>query len=131
MAGRWLASQSRIVFPFAATMVVFLQIALGHAEALRPHLSRGSRASRRPSPRRLNDSTVRKIARPGHTAIQGALTRKRCAELSMLPHDGAGGCWPRPRNESAASGMIAAAIESVDWTSSAGHMFGRRRNSAL
>src|SRR6266540_5542528 len=39
---------------------------------------RGSSASRRPSPTRLKDSTVRKIARPGHTAIHGAWVRKRC-----------------------------------------------------
>src|SRR5882762_11136054 len=89
------------------------------------YLSLGSSASRRPSPIRLNDSTVRKIASPGQIAIQGALVRKRCAELSIEPQDGAGGCWPRPRNESAASAMIAAAIESVACTSSDGRMFGR------
>src|SRR5256886_17213436 len=56
--------------------------------------SLGSRASRRPSPRILNDKTARKMASPGQTAIQGALVRKRWAVLSMEPHDGAGGCWP-------------------------------------
>src|SRR6202023_4445820 len=56
------------------------------------HRSLGSSASRRPSPTRLNDSTTRKIASPGHSAIHGALVRKRCAELSMLPQEGAGGC---------------------------------------
>ena len=35
---------------------------------------RGSRASRKPSPRRLKDSTSRKIDNPGQTAIQGALS---------------------------------------------------------
>src|SRR3546814_3553305 len=39
-------------------------------------ISRGSRASRRPSPRRLKPSTTRKIAAPGHQAIQGAWVRK-------------------------------------------------------
>src|SRR5262249_38575577 len=53
---------------------------------------RGSSASRKPSPRRLKESTARKIASPGQTAIQGAVTRKRWAALSMLPHEGAGGC---------------------------------------
>jgi len=43
----------------------------------------------------------------------------------MLPQDGAGGCCPSPRNDSAASAMIAAAIESVAWTNSAGMIFGR------
>jgi hypothetical protein len=56
------------------------------------HRSRGSSASRSPSPSKLNESTVRKIASPGHTAIHGAPTIKRCAALSMLPQDGAGGC---------------------------------------
>ena len=28
----------------------------------------------------------------------------------MLPHDGAGGCWPRPRNDRLDSAMIAAAV---------------------
>ena len=49
-------------------------------------------ASRRPSPPKLKDSTVRKMASPGQIAIHGAFTRKRCAALSILPHDGAGGC---------------------------------------
>src|SRR6202043_3439084 len=62
-----------------------------------------------PSPRRLKESTVRKIASPGHTAIQGAVERKRCAELSMLPQDGAGGCWPSPRQDRLASAMMAVA----------------------
>ena len=35
---------------------------------------RGSSASRRPSPNRLNDSTSRKIASPGQIAIHGALS---------------------------------------------------------
>src|SRR5258707_14632236 len=87
--------------------------------------SRGSSASRRPSPTRLNDSTTRKIASPGHSAIHGALVRKRGAALSMLPQDGEGGCCPKPKNDSAASAMIAAAIESVACTNSAGMMFGR------
>src|SRR2546425_7414559 len=37
----------------------------------RPYLSRGSSASRRPSPKRLNPSTVTKIAMPGKSEIQG------------------------------------------------------------
>src|SRR2546421_9677327 len=89
------------------------------------HRCFGSSASRRPSPTRLNDSTTRKIASPGHSAIHGALVRKRCAEFSMLPQEGAGGCCPSPRNDSAASAMIAAAIESVACTNSAGMIFGR------
>src|SRR5438094_4235983 len=36
------------------------------------HLCRGSSASRRPSPSRLNESTRRKIESPGQIAIHGA-----------------------------------------------------------
>src|SRR4029078_4765995 len=93
------------------------------------YLSLGSSASRRPSPTRLNERTTRKIASPGQTAIQGALVRKRCAALSMLPQDGGGGCWPRPRKDSAASAMMAAAIDSVACTNSAGMMLGRLAHS--
>src|SRR5437870_6502409 len=64
------------------------------------HLSRGSRASRSPSPSKFSASTVMKIARPGHTAIHGAVPRYACAILSMDPHDGVGGCVPSPRNRS-------------------------------
>ncbi len=37
-----------------------------------PYWCRGSSASRRPSPSRLNESTSRKIETPGQIAIQGA-----------------------------------------------------------
>ena len=106
----WPPSHSRISpSPFFA---LFLFCGDFEVPTFRDHaIFLGSSASRRPSPTRLNDSTVRKIASPGQIAIQGALVRKRCAELSIEPHEGAGGCWPRPRNESAASAMIAAAID--------------------
>src|SRR5262245_8262311 len=91
----------------------------------------GSSASRRPSPRRLKDSTARKMARPGNTAIHTALLRKRCAVLSIEPHDGAGGCWPRPRNDRLASAMIAVATEIVACTISAGRMVGRMCFTAI
>ena len=39
-----------------------------------PQRWRGSSASRRPSPSRLNDSTSRKIDVPGQIAIHGALS---------------------------------------------------------
>src|SRR2546430_4238972 len=87
--------------------------------------SLGSRASRRPSPRILNDKTARKMASPGQTAIQGALVRKRWAVLSMEPHDGAGGCWPSPKKDRLASAMMAGAIEKGTRTISARRVFGR------
>src|SRR6516225_9844057 len=92
---------------------------------VRDHHPRGSRASRNPSPSRLNDSTKLKIARPGHTAIHGACERKWLAVLSMLPQLGAGGCWPRPRNDRLASAIIAAAIARVTCTTMGAAMLGR------
>src|SRR5256885_10995643 len=79
----------------------------------------------------LNDRTTRKIATPGQTAIHGALVRKRWAVLSMEPHDGAGGCWPSPRNDRLASAMMAVAMEIVACTISAGMMFGRMCFTAM
>jgi len=49
----------------------------------------------------------------------------------MLPHDGAGGCWPKPRNDRLASAMIAAATVMLDWTRSGGSMFGRMWQTAM
>src|SRR5438045_9694208 len=48
----------------------------------------------------------------------------------MLPQLGAGGCWPRPRNDRLASAMTAAAIASVAWTISAGAALGSTWTSA-
>ena len=48
----------------------------------------GSRMSRRPSPRRLRPSTVRKMARPGNTESQGAVLIWSRASESMLPQLG-------------------------------------------
>ena len=42
----------------------------------------------------------------------------------MLPHEGAGGCWPSPRNDRLASAMMAAAAVRLDWMSSGGTMLG-------
>ena len=91
----------------------------------RRYLCRGSSASRRPSPKRLNDSTAKNIAKPGQNAIHGAWAMKRWAVLSMEPHDGAGGCWPSPKKDRLASAMMAVAIEMVACTISAGRMLGR------
>src|SRR5678816_4303348 len=53
------------------------------------------------------------------------------AVLSMLPQLGAGGCWPRPRNDRLASAMIAAAIARVDWTITGARMFGSTWRQAI
>ncbi len=48
----------------------------------------------------------------------------------MLPHDGAGGCWPKPRNERLASAMMAAATVMLTCTKSGGSVFGRMWRTA-
>src|SRR3712207_2208294 len=64
-------------------------------------------------------------------AIHGACPRKRWAEFSMEPQDGLGGCWPRPRQDSEASAMMASAMARVACTSSGGTMLGRTWTSAV
>ena len=49
----------------------------------------------------------------------------------MLPHDGAGGCWPSPRNDRLDSAMIAAATVRLDWIKSGGSMLGRIARSPI
>src|ERR1700693_3167940 len=95
------------------------------------HSRRGSSASRRPSPNRFSDSTRMKIASPGQTAIHGACDMKFLAVLSMLPQEGLGGCWPRPRNDRLASAMIAAAVARVAWTRIGGTMLGKMWRSMM
>ena len=43
----------------------------------------------------------------------------------------AGGCWPSPRNDSAASAMMAPAMASEAWTRSGGTMLGRTWRKAM
>src|SRR3954465_164089 len=43
----------------------------------------------------------------------------------MLPQEGAGGCWPRPRKDRLASAMTAAATVRLDWISRGGTMLGK------
>src|SRR5258707_8288328 len=63
----------------------------------RPYLSRGSRASRRPSPKRLNPSTVTKMARPGNRESQALAWMKVTLALRSQPQLGVGGWVPSPR----------------------------------
>jgi hypothetical protein len=96
----------------------------------RLHTCRGSSASRSPSPSRLKASTRPKVASPGQIAIQGALSTKLFAVLSMLPQPGAGGCWPRPRNDRLASAITAPAIAKVLCTISSAVTLGSTWRSA-
>ena len=65
------------------------------------------------------------MAPPGKTANHGLSDRKFCASFSMSPHDGYGGCVPRPRYASAASARIATGKLVVACTMSGGSEFGR------
>src|SRR5690606_34774323 len=77
-----------------------------HLEQRHQLLSRGSSASRSPSPTRLNASTVTTIARPGNVASHHAPNSTSLPSATILPHEGAGSGTPRPRNESPASSTI-------------------------
>src|ERR1700738_1935381 len=60
--------------------------------------SLGSRASRSGSPNRRKPKTVSAIARPGKTAIHGAVEAYSSAPpCSIRPQAGTGSCTPRPR----------------------------------
>src|SRR5215204_5091558 len=85
---------------------------------------RGSRTSRKPSPRMLKPSTAIKMAMPGPKAVQGAKLIKPRPVLSIEPQLGSGGCAPSPRKERPASERRAYDIASVICSSSSGMAFG-------
>src|SRR5229473_2724113 len=62
-----------------------------------PARRRGSSASRRPSPNRLNPNTVTKIATPGKVATHHAEARNCRPSTIILPQLGSGGWAPSPR----------------------------------
>jgi hypothetical protein len=61
-------------------------------------------------------STIRKRATPGIEINHGSKNIKPLASDIIRPHDGVGGCTPRPRNDRAASSRMAWAISSVATT---------------
>src|SRR5437870_5381414 len=65
---------------------------------------------------RLKASTARKIARPGKIDSHGAVCRNVRPSFSIVPHDGLGGCTPRPRYPRLASMRIADDNPSAAWT---------------
>src|SRR6185295_15493634 len=89
------------------------------------YFSRGSSASRRPSPNRLNPSTVTKMARPGKSESHGLAWMKATLALRSQPQLGVGGCVPRPRKLSVASTMIEVAMPRVVVTIIGARQFGR------
>src|SRR5262245_60985772 len=72
----------------------------------RYYLRRGSSASRRPSPKRLKPSTVKKMASPGKSESHGLAWMNAMLALRSHPQLGVGGWVPSPRNESVASTMM-------------------------
>src|SRR5690606_40930480 len=62
-----------------------------------PRFARGSSASLRPSPKRLNARIASMITAPGNTETCSALRRYLRPSLSIAPHPGVGGRAPRPR----------------------------------
>ena len=61
--------------------------------------SRGSSASRRPSPIRLMLMAVSTMAKPGMSVNHGALRIYARDEEMMAPHSGVGCCTPKPMKE--------------------------------
>src|SRR5262245_4867159 len=65
---------------------------------------RGSRMSRKASPRRFVPNTPKLMASPGKITNQGAVRTYSAADSdSILPQEGCGSGIPRPKNESVAS----------------------------
>src|SRR5207247_1976963 len=79
----------------------------GQTTARHGRVLTGWSASCTASPSSVHATTTSTSATPGAVATQGALTSVSRPEAIMLPHDGVGGCTPRPRNERPASSMIA------------------------
>src|SRR6266545_2831091 len=88
-------------------------------------LARGSRASRRPSPKMFSERTVSTIAMPGVSVCHGAVRIRLWPSEMSVPHDGFGSWTPAPRYESAASSRMLFATISVKKTSTLDATFGR------
>src|SRR6185503_17372886 len=97
----------------------------------RQRLRRGSRASRRPSPRRLNPRTVRVIARPGARITIGALKSWLRSRPIIEPHSGTSSAPVTPTNVRAAISSTADPMPSVPWTTSGVREFGRIRRKRI
>src|SRR5690606_22304563 len=97
-----------------------------HLEQRHQLLSRGSSASRSPSPTRLKASTVTTIARPGNVASHHAPNSTSLPSATILPHEGAGSGTPSPRNESPASSTIVLPMPSVAATMTGASTLGTR-----
>src|SRR4051794_16944603 len=74
---------------------------------------RGFNASCRPSPTRLNASTVSRSASPGNVMYHQAVSKISMASAIIAPQLAVGGWTPTPRNESAASNRMFVGISKV------------------
>src|SRR6185503_8169805 len=95
------------------------------------YFRRGSRASRRPSPKRLKPRTVTKMAMPGKSEIHGFDWMNATFALRSQPQLGVGGCVPGRRKESVASTMIEVAVPSVVVTMIGARQLGRTWRSKI
>src|SRR5262249_7848052 len=113
--------QQRLTLAFVCTLLLHRVqlILLSHI------FRRGSRASRKPSPNRLNASTVRKIAIPGKRHSQGLISKIIRPAFRSQPQLGVGGCVPSPRKLSEASAMIDVPTLSVEVTMRGAMQLGR------
>src|SRR5262249_24618321 len=91
------------------------------------HLSycRGSKISRKPSPRRLKPRMMRVIVSPGKRAAMGCSCRNGVTSLSISPQVAVGGGNPRPRKLREDSARIAWANSRLRRTKSGERQFGR------
>src|SRR5690606_22566417 len=81
---------SHVRYPVAVSVVQEVPAAARRA---------GSKRSRTASPSSVAATTTSTSAIPGAVATHGAFTSVSRPEAMRLPHEGAGGCTPSPRNE--------------------------------
>ena len=118
-----------------------------NAVAGHPPRSAAKAIFRKPVDNRSTRARIERVAQSVAEQIEGKNGEKNCQPwpdchprrvdqkaLRGIEHaapEGAGGCWPRPRKDSVASAMIAAAMENVACTNNAGRIFGRMCMSTM
>src|SRR2546430_7231159 len=85
----------------------------------------GSRASRKPSPRKLNAISVSESAIAGASTMGGEMRMAWKPAAAIAPQDGVGGGTPRPRKLRKASKRMAMGTPMVAWTIIGPSEFGR------
>src|SRR5699024_4067315 len=77
---------------------------------------RGSRASRRVSPRMLNEKVTRNSAAAGNSRKAGSTSSQAIASPIERPQEGVGGSTPTPRKDRVASALIRPGSEMQEYT---------------